>query len=944
MDITDLVAERIRKMHAGEFVLKPVHFVNCHAIGYDNFGLFVQDVTSSVDTTFTHISEADRSAYANSKLRLLIGATITNEIRQAVKDETGYECSAGIAHNKIIAKLIAGMNKPNKQSVITIEGVTKLFETLPVKSIKSLGQDLGKEVCAKLNITTMSGILQYEESKLCELFGTNKGSWLYHMARGIDLERVEAKFEPKSIACSKNFRGRDELSTTTTLMNWLTVLSRGVLERLVEDENEYNRHAKHLIVGFKLANKSFSSRTVKLNGNSFNSYTDEQMAKACFEVIKANVPKFIQMEGTVILTQKIIYLAVTAGKFEDNVVTSSNGQIQNLLKNHKQVVKKSPSATITSASVASSPSTSIADLQKYEISMPQKLMKTAPKTEKSIDDIFAGLENETDDDVPVFRENTDEIKKESSLKLEAENSSEILIENIDMSEEDFCPALENTAQNHHDVSSVKYHIAFLLNKLFEKIKMDSIKNCRAPKEIIAEFSYQDKNNEMHKIRKAFALDKFLQKIDTTLFADKIFMETPELNQNLKQINGVIMLAGKLIKGQDWSYTITTGSDENGLLQNIAATNIKFPLSPSRETKDETDSEKQRKCLDSASPSVRHLKTWFADFLIKLFDEVNAEFVKTNRATNEVIVVITHHNDGTEQKLKKKILLNGCEKEINAIQLADRIYNEIPELEKIWKSIDKIMIWSGKLFENLEWNYTSNRLQSGAIRELGEETKDLVKQTHSFHSNSEATTSINVPMKVYQEPVKEEQPSAGPSYIETYAEFNGCVEIDKLLEMEECLECHKMIPKLKMIEHMDGHFAMQLSTQQRIEYRNDRKPKSLNTSIKSKPKSSRSQGIQQINSIMKYAIKDEKPISENTNNMVKCAHCSASVKPENLIEHSDYHAAQKLREEQMKEALHKKPVTPPTLKHPSKSKSRKRPGDDLSRTPKIKAFLMTSTRH
>lgn len=60
-------------------------------------------------------------------IMLLVGATIANDIRRAVKEQTGYNCSAGIAHNKILAKLACGINKPNKQTVLTQRFVPDLF-------------------------------------------------------------------------------------------------------------------------------------------------------------------------------------------------------------------------------------------------------------------------------------------------------------------------------------------------------------------------------------------------------------------------------------------------------------------------------------------------------------------------------------------------------------------------------------------------------------------------------------------------------------------------------------------------------------------------------------------------------------------------------------------------------------------------------------------------
>jgi nucleotidyltransferase/DNA polymerase involved in DNA repair len=50
-----------------------------------------------------------------AEMQLLKAAEFCNEIRQSVKDELNYTCSAGIANNKLLAKLGSGMNKPFRQ-------------------------------------------------------------------------------------------------------------------------------------------------------------------------------------------------------------------------------------------------------------------------------------------------------------------------------------------------------------------------------------------------------------------------------------------------------------------------------------------------------------------------------------------------------------------------------------------------------------------------------------------------------------------------------------------------------------------------------------------------------------------------------------------------------------------------------------------------------------
>jgi DNA polymerase eta len=44
-----------------------------------------------------------------------IAAELIRDIRREVEEKLGYTCSAGIARNKMLAKLAAGWKKPNQQ-------------------------------------------------------------------------------------------------------------------------------------------------------------------------------------------------------------------------------------------------------------------------------------------------------------------------------------------------------------------------------------------------------------------------------------------------------------------------------------------------------------------------------------------------------------------------------------------------------------------------------------------------------------------------------------------------------------------------------------------------------------------------------------------------------------------------------------------------------------
>uniref|UniRef100_A0A182RNG5 DNA polymerase eta n=1 Tax=Anopheles funestus TaxID=62324 RepID=A0A182RNG5_ANOFN len=315
LDITERVLSRIREMNEGKFQLLPEKLANTFAVGYENIGEFVKKLSNTFDTGSAESNATDRLEYKKSDIKLLVGASIVNEIRAAVKEKTGYECSAGIAHNKILAKLTAGFHKPNKQTILPIDSITKLYETLPLKKVKGLGGKLGDQVCEVLKIQFMSELVQFPESVLQHHFEERMGSWMYLMARGIDLEAVTAKFHSKSIGCCKRFPGKNAITGLATLNHWLSELasSDGTVGK---DMDENNRTARQLTVSYsqQIDNMDVSStRSIPLVA-----YDKERIAVDALEAIKRNTERFFKLNSTTALHNAVKFLGISAGKFEPN--------------------------------------------------------------------------------------------------------------------------------------------------------------------------------------------------------------------------------------------------------------------------------------------------------------------------------------------------------------------------------------------------------------------------------------------------------------------------------------------------------------------------------------------------------------------------------------------------------------------------------------------------
>lgn len=424
----------MQEMRDKKFQMQAPHFVNTYAVGYNTIGNFIQDVSAAVDESFNDIDEEDRASYSSSKLRLLVGGTIVSDIRKAVFEETGYTCSAGIAHNKILAKLVCGMNKPNKQTILPLNSIHGLFEKLDISKIKSMGGKTGEEVRQKLNVNKVNDLLKFTENELKQHFGERIGNFLYLIARGIDLEKVRLKINNKSIGVSKNFLGPSEITNINTLKYWLSQLSEEVKERLDSDALETNRVARQLSVQFTQCingkNQSFT-RVVQLNGNLLNNFLQEEIANECYETIAKNSPKFLKQEGKCMLNYGIRHLGITAGKFEDR--NSYKGNIQSFF-NKKQNTEEN-----------SDDDESSIDTKNNETDNMEQLPVIRVKSEHELKGLFKKYERDSQACTPVaceepkarekIQEEFHEEKVEEVVRYESDDLLDISHEEVQKNDE-----------------------------------------------------------------------------------------------------------------------------------------------------------------------------------------------------------------------------------------------------------------------------------------------------------------------------------------------------------------------------------------------------------------------------------------------------------------------------------------------------------------------------
>lgn len=118
-------------------------------------------------------------------LQLAIAAKMSMEIRAAVLKELGYTCSAGIAHNKTLAKLCSSFKKPANQSILRESQVLDFMKEYPFRKIRNLGGKLGAIVKNEfLEVEKAGDLWRIPLPELVSKFGDESGRFIYDIIRG----------------------------------------------------------------------------------------------------------------------------------------------------------------------------------------------------------------------------------------------------------------------------------------------------------------------------------------------------------------------------------------------------------------------------------------------------------------------------------------------------------------------------------------------------------------------------------------------------------------------------------------------------------------------------------------------------------------------------------------------------------------------------------------
>ncbi len=116
---------------------------------------------------------------------------IIEKIKTRIREEIGeyITVSVGMSHNKLLAKLGSGMNKPNGFMEITTKNLDEVYAKCKLTDFCGIGEKIAERL-QKLGIHTPMQLREAPLDLLIREFKASEGHFLYNLGKGIDLSIV----------------------------------------------------------------------------------------------------------------------------------------------------------------------------------------------------------------------------------------------------------------------------------------------------------------------------------------------------------------------------------------------------------------------------------------------------------------------------------------------------------------------------------------------------------------------------------------------------------------------------------------------------------------------------------------------------------------------------------------------------------------------------------
>ncbi|XP_056163568.1 DNA polymerase kappa isoform X1 [Syzygium oleosum] len=253
-------------------------------------------IAASLDEAYLDITEV-------CKERGVSCGEVAEELRNTVFEETGLTCSAGVAANRLLAKVCSDINKPNGQFVLPNDrlAVMTFISSLPIRKIGGIGKVTECILTDVLGISTCEEMLQ-KGGYLCSLFSRSSAVVLsfssinnlevltdFFLSVGLGLGETDPPQMRlrKSISNERTFQATDNEALLYQKLDELA-------ELLSSDMQKEGLHGRTLTL--KLKTSSFEVRTRALTLQNYISSRDD-IYKYASKLLKAELPISLRLIG-----------------------------------------------------------------------------------------------------------------------------------------------------------------------------------------------------------------------------------------------------------------------------------------------------------------------------------------------------------------------------------------------------------------------------------------------------------------------------------------------------------------------------------------------------------------------------------------------------------------------------------------------------------------------
>jgi DNA polymerase iota len=202
VDVTDLVAERL------------------------------EDSTDQKSVDGCVYGDINEKCLCGCSYRLCVGSCIASEMRSEICNVLGITSCAGIAHNKLLAKLVCATHKPNQQTTVFPCSSLALVSSLQnVRSIPGIGHHM-QETLQCLGISCVTDLQNCDLTSLQKAVGNEIAIKIKKLCYGIDDSPVKQTGKPQSIGLEDGFR---KICLESDVKNKLAALLQRLLKLLSQD-------------------------------------------------------------------------------------------------------------------------------------------------------------------------------------------------------------------------------------------------------------------------------------------------------------------------------------------------------------------------------------------------------------------------------------------------------------------------------------------------------------------------------------------------------------------------------------------------------------------------------------------------------------------------------------------------------------------------------------